>query len=434
MQSAKRTLPILIMILLSACGFEVDERVYGNWVEPLSGETIALRADGTVNWFGSEGTLTVQRSAEFCILIPGLIDCPDGQVMLNVDGQHFGMFYYSKFFDRDPNRWNWGFRDADSNFMHITLRSKTASHFPVFREGFPGASQFTVEGFEKLESGLPHLYPFINNAQEYNGEIVAEFAEFEPELWRYRFQNATWQPVDVTVNGAIRFFPEVILNRDQYSLDGGYTWSEMPAFEDGKEAYSTEAFGVVLYGIVQTEGRNDRTTFETYRTDLSSPAPTWQKMGETHDTEGRYRALVSTSSDDTLFRTIFDSERDGEHLESSVNQGATWELMESPCTNVPVGHANGVYCNSEGRIISWFDAPTTTWSTFAPPEGAEPVQFTGPRENLYRVRDTTLLKFNPQGIETVVAELNKAPGSYMRVYVLESGIFLQSLTLWHQAL
>ena len=139
MQSAKRTLPILIMILLSACGFEVDERVYGNWVEPLSGETIALRADGTVNWFGSEGTLTVQRSAEFCILIPGLIDCPDGQVMLNVDGQHFGMFYYSKFFDRDPNRWNWGFRDADSNFMNITLRSKTASNYPVFREGLPGA-------------------------------------------------------------------------------------------------------------------------------------------------------------------------------------------------------------------------------------------------------------------------------------------------------
>ena len=49
MQLAKRTLAILIMILLSACGFEVDERIYGNWVEPLSGETIEFRADG----FGS---------------------------------------------------------------------------------------------------------------------------------------------------------------------------------------------------------------------------------------------------------------------------------------------------------------------------------------------------------------------------------------------
>ena len=428
MQLAKRTLAILIMILLSACGFEVDDRVYGNWVEPLSGETIEFRADGTVNWFGSEGTLTVEKSAESCLSFPGLYDCPDGQVMLNVDGQNFKVVYYSKKFDRDPNRWDWGFRDANSNFMDITLRSKTASHFPVFREGFPGASQFTLEGFEQLESGLPHLYPFVNNAQEYNGEIVAQFAQLEPALWRYSFHNTTWQPIDVTVNNGIRFFPEVILNGDQYSIDGGYTWSGMPSLEDGKEAYSTEAFGVVLYAIYQIEGE----TFETYRTDLADPSPTWQKMGETHD-QARYRALLSTKSDNILFRQVDNDNDNGFGLESSVNQGATWEPMESPCTNESQGHANGVYCNSAEGMSSWFDAPTNTWSTFASPQGTEPVRLTGPQEELYLVRDTTLIKVNSQGIETVVAELNKAPGSYMRVYVLESGIFLQSLSLWHQA-
>jgi len=53
----KRLSLFLLLLLLSACSSSLDERFYGTWISP-AGETepVVFREDGTVSWFGEEGT------------------------------------------------------------------------------------------------------------------------------------------------------------------------------------------------------------------------------------------------------------------------------------------------------------------------------------------------------------------------------------------
>ena len=80
MQPSKRLLVLGLFMLLSACGIEPDERVYGTWVEPLTGETIEFREDGTLGWFGHEGTFAFKKSTSWAT------GSDTGQVAVDVDG------------------------------------------------------------------------------------------------------------------------------------------------------------------------------------------------------------------------------------------------------------------------------------------------------------------------------------------------------------
>ena len=121
-----------ILAALTACGTDPDQRVYGSWTEELTGETIEFRRDGTLTWFGSEGTFAFKKSTNWAACI-GLNRCPTGQVAVDVDGQSFRISYWSNRFDEDPDSWFLGFRGVSALVQDVTIGDKVSDGFVVYR-------------------------------------------------------------------------------------------------------------------------------------------------------------------------------------------------------------------------------------------------------------------------------------------------------------
>ena len=71
-----KLLPIFLLLLqLGACTSYIDDRMYGTWVDPFGqSEPVIFREDGTLSWFGEEGTFEAyheHKTQELGICEPG---------------------------------------------------------------------------------------------------------------------------------------------------------------------------------------------------------------------------------------------------------------------------------------------------------------------------------------------------------------------------
>ena len=152
MQSFKLLIVLGLFTSLSACGIEPDDRVYGTWVEPLTGELIEFREDGTLGWLGHEGTFAFKKSTNWASCM-GRSGCPTGQVAVDVDGQSFRITYYSDHFDENSDEWYLSFRSFSAIPYDATIGSKTTGGFLVYRQGTITAP-FSPTGFVRMDNGL----------------------------------------------------------------------------------------------------------------------------------------------------------------------------------------------------------------------------------------------------------------------------------------
>ena len=94
-----------LLLLVAACSGPEADWVYGSWTEELSGQTIEFGEDKKVRWFnGVEGTFSFAKNDELLCLNR----CPDGILVISVDGQTF----------RTPFRTNSDFTDWAMEFQN----------------------------------------------------------------------------------------------------------------------------------------------------------------------------------------------------------------------------------------------------------------------------------------------------------------------------
>ena len=64
MRLNKPLLVTIVSLMLTACSNgKMDQRVYGQWAEPLTGAITDIRPNGTLSWFGEEGTYELSEPA-----------------------------------------------------------------------------------------------------------------------------------------------------------------------------------------------------------------------------------------------------------------------------------------------------------------------------------------------------------------------------------
>jgi len=427
MQPSKRLLVLGLFMLLSACGIEPDERVYGTWVEPLTGETIEFREDGTLGWFGHEGTFAFKKSTSWAT------GSDTGQVAVDVDGQSFRISYYSDHFDEDPNSWSMGFRSFSSFPYEATINSKTTGGFLVNREGTTSGA-YNPPGFERIDNGLTRFHPHAEQIRTYDGVIVGFI---DGKLWRLNSQTATWEVVREDLDSdLLKLDPEVIHNSDEYSLDGGTTWKPLPEIGDSDGSSILVSMGTSLfatvYVYVYSEG--EARDGQIWTIDLADRTPTWILQTESTLNEYGIYDLTPIPAANTLVRSWWEGDDDGMQLELSTDSGITFVALESPCSWSFYAHANGIYCKGEDGSLQWYDLTTQAWSTITTESGDMWVESNRPRDELYLVRDSTFMKIATDGSETILTSLGDDSGGYPRIFFLEDSIIMSHLTLWMKSL
>ena len=158
-----------LLSLTVACGGPEADWVYGSWTEELSGETIEFGQDKKVRWFnGAEGTFSFAKNDEILCLNR----CPDGILVINVDGQTF----------RTPFRTDSNYTDWAMEFQNRggigrprmdVLGTKTSRL--MLRRAEPGIGAFDVPNFTRVDQGLETLYANMSDAHVINGQIVGSF-------------------------------------------------------------------------------------------------------------------------------------------------------------------------------------------------------------------------------------------------------------------
>jgi len=428
MQSAKYLIALSLALFVSACGVEPDERVYGTWVEPLTGELVQFRENGTLGWFGVEGTFAFKKSSNWASCF-GSSGCPTGQVAVDVDGQSFRISYYSDRFDAKPDQWYLHFRNFAAIPYDVTIGSKTSGGFTIYRDGTISAP-LSPPGFKRMDNGLSALHPSPSAMQIYNGKI---FASIEGYLMRWDARNEIW----VTVKNNLESWdmildPEVIRSEEEYSLDGGNTWRSLPALGDDNREGDAVAMGTTLYASVRVDHEDSPTYRQIWAVDLTASAPAWGLVGQIPASDYESRELITIPQAQTLVRSMWLPGR--VELTISADLGITWAPLDSQCSDHPQAHTNGIFCRTVEGSIQWFSLTTASWSTVTASDDGQFVKSSRLRDALYIVRNDALVKISQDGSETVLTQLGDGPGWSGDVYLLDQYVVLNKLSIWLKSL
>ena len=424
MRLSKLFVLFTILATLSACGTDPDQRVYGSWTEELTGETIEFRTDGTLSWFGSEGTFSFKKSTNWAACI-GLNRCPTGQVAVDVDDQSFRISYWSSRFDENPDSWFLGFRGVSALVQNVNIGNKISTGFSVNRDA--PTVPLAFDGFEKMDDGLEEFQPNMGNQlQVYNGEILADI---DFKLRRFNDSTNSWSTVEA-IDSSYGYFlkPEIVFNHEQYSLDGGYTWTAIPALDEYYREGAPVAIGTTLFRSLRIaeDGANGRR--ETWRLDLNDNNPTWEKRSETSTSTYEPMQMISIAPLNYLARSQYAD--NGRLVELSYDQGATWETIENNCNYDLTAHTDGFYCTTMDNTILWYNIGTDTWTSLEVPSLNFPVRTTSISDGVYILRDNNIVKLLGNGSEVVVRPFDNGDRTPGFIFLLEDRIIFNDTTIW----
>ena len=429
----KRCIQLFILLsilsLLVACGkAPKDERVYGTWTEISTGEIVEFRRDGTLAWFGQEGTFEFRKSTTWASCI-GMSGCPTGQVGIEVGGEGFRASYYSSRFNDDPDSWYLSFRSFSAMPYDVTIDGRTAGGFQLFRQGTV-TSPMVLPGFEKADAGLSERFPQASKMRKYGNEVVADIGR---SMHRFNPGNQTWTDLGVDSYG-LNFADSVIFNNDEYSLDLGYTWNEIPFLEGYSHEGETAAHGTTLYKTSRVDEDGDPVSRQTWRLDLNDSSPAWEMVSEEATSDYFGRQIVSVGVEAPLFRWVNFYEENRVEIQKSYDEGQTWNTMDSDCVTDLRAHLDGVYCAAPDETIRWYSLTTDTWTTINMSlyDTLYPSSFL--YDVLYLFRDEQVIQHDPlTGVEEVVAtyaDVRRQPA----IFVFEDEIWMSCYTVWRKSL
>ena len=376
---------ILFSSLLSltvACGGPEADWVYGSWTEELSGETIEFSQDKKVRWFnGAEGTFSFAKNDEILCLNR----CPDGILVISVDGQTF----------RTPFRTDSNYTDWAMEFQNRggigrprmdVLGTKTSRL--MLRRAGPGIGAFDVPNFTRVDQGLEALYANMSDAHVVNGQIVGSF--WSDGYFLAKFDNASnrWNRIESpTWTSNAKFGGSVIRFDNDYSLDNGETWRDAPSLSDAVPNVSfraerflgTKQFQIVDQPAANNEDWSSPRPHSLYVTDLAQSNPAWTKA---HDfssdftTDRYYLNLQVNETLNELYVTAHEANSDGNQAGPSRflvsrDQGASFQEESIPASFTQYttlkAHAAGVLFTSydfETKTLSihTYTSATQTWT------------------------------------------------------------------------
>ena len=302
-----------LLLLVAACSGPEADWVYGSWTEELSGQTIEFGEDKKVRWFnGVEGTFSFAKNDELLCLNR----CPDGILVISVDGQTF----------RTPFRTNSDFTDWAMEFQNrggvgrptLDVLDKNTSRL-MLRRAEPGLQAFDVSGFEKLDDGLETLYVNMMNAAYINGQIVGEFWSDGSFLAKFDTNTQQWVKIDKpTWSSVVKFGGSVIRYENNYSLDNGTSWRDTPSLSDAVPNVANREprfLGAQHFQIVDQPPENSDDWASSrphflYMANLASASPSWTKTFDfpsEFNTDRHSLNLQSNEALGELYVTAFES-------------------------------------------------------------------------------------------------------------------------------
>ena len=428
----KQCIQLLILLsvlcLLAACGkAPKDERVYGTWTEISTGEIVEFRRDGTLAWFGQEGTFEFRKSTNWASCI-GMSGCPTGQVGIDVGGEGFRASYYSSRFNDDPDSWYLSFRSFSAMPYDVTIDGRTAGGFQLYRQGTI-ESPMVLPGFQKADTGLSERFPQASKMRKYGGELVADIGR---SMHRFNPGNQTWTDLGVDSYG-LNFADSVIFTSDQYSLDLGYTWNEIPFLEGYSHEGETAAHGTTLYKTSRVDEDGEPVSRQTWRLDLNDSSPAWEMVGEEATSDYFGRQIVSVANAAALMRWVNFYEENTVQLERSYDEGATWNVMASECVTEVRPHTEGVYCGASDGTVRWYSVASDSWTQNDTVFYDAINSSDGLHDALYVDRDEQIIRVELNGSEEVMVDygdVRRRPG----MFVFDDEIWLSCYTLWRKSL
>ena len=440
-----KLLPFFLLLLqLGACSSDFDERIYGTWID-LSKETESLvfREDGTVNWFGDEGTF--EQYTYDCAFMEMYCSNFNG-VAVSLDNRDRDIYLSFHGLEKYQNSWwvNLGAR-LDRNDKIEGFESTDADSIHLFREG-SFESPIMPAHFERLGEGrgLPKNTGYKDSYSYFESTSSRAFpVSVSPLLvgtgrrydlprvgnvWSYNETTNTW---DTEIEGAgwYHFGEGIVINaaNHEVSTDKGVTWTELPQLNYGHYAVA----GTTVIKSVRTNSRetyNEPDEYELWTIDAAAPSPSWVQRSSFSIYARSFRDIYAhPTAGIIVWNAYYD---DQNHAQLSTDFGTTWSSFNYPCDdlNVVIPHDTGLLCvNQEGDVL-WYNSTNNTWTTHH--VNFDDVVSSGdPTDGAYIRRGDQLIKWQPNGTETFITTVSGSLG-YGDIYVFDDQIIVSKLGLW----
>jgi hypothetical protein len=433
---------------MTAPDIPLDERFYGTWVHPLEeSEPVIFRDDGSVSWFGEEGTFGTYEYET---------DCGNGYPFKCFKGDGTGLevslpsatFRLKPDFDWHLNSW-----DIDLN------RDGYEKQALLFRDGsferpiMPGH-------FDKLGAGwsisnTSSHNPGYKDADNYfdasynTNTVTSSDPLLANSIYAYDESTDTWevtQGADEQSNYHYSTGKEFILRTNEDSLaasfDHGLTWKSLPHLTKGDSWLTEEVLTgnrVLRQFNVTPPHRCDerscadpeRESYEIWTLDAAADSPSWVHQSSFTLPYRRYQGpdLYAHPTTETV---AWDAvTEDGHNIsEISYNHGTTWQSFNHDCydPDVTIPHTKGFFCLNEQGKVRWFNSITKTWTTHNV-NSDDFVTPGDPTDGAYIRRGNQLIKWQPNGTETVITTLSGSLG-YGDIYVFDDQVIVNKIGIW----
>ena len=458
---------LLLISLLTACGDSrpLDERFYGTWIDPSGGnEPVVFRDDGTVSWFGKEGTFDTYRYSRTSCGPHGYGFCPFDHghgLEVSVSGKTHKI---RPDFDSYPNAW-FLYPKGDTIYQNdssengpgspvVLLRAGTfesplmSSDFSKLGKGLGIAGNATYEGSctyfncNSLPGARVHSANPLLASQQWEWFAYNESAK----RWESTFQSGSPGSV-VYARDSVVVSREIIVQEiygdlsDDHtksdhlrvSFDKGTTWKTFPAMDF--TYFELKVVGSVLIQIVDITPEDDylgpsERVSELWALDAAADSPSWTLRATFRD-PGLWNPTPYThpTTGTIVLHTPYS---DVNPNRISHDYGVTWNSFAPPCKPYRLlAHKQGFFCtNDENRELHWYNSTANSWTTHDI-NFDELVTPGDPTNGAYIRRGAQIIKWQPDGTETLIDTISGALG-YGDIYVFDDQIIVNKFGLWRK--
>ncbi|MED5463729.1 MAG: hypothetical protein VX699_03675 [Myxococcota bacterium] len=477
---------LLLINLLTACGDSrpLDERFYGTWIDPSGGnEPVVFRDDGTVSWFGKEGTFDTYRYSRTSCGPHGYGFCPFDHghgLEVSVSGKTHKI---RPDFDSYPNAW-FLYPKGDTIYQNDSSENGPGSPVVLLRAG-TFESPLMSSDFSKLGQGLgiaDNAYyeggcAYFNCNSLPGARVHSANPLLASQRWEWFAYNESanrWESAlqsgspdaivfgrDSVVVSSEVILQEVFVHLSHYrwkvdhlraSFDKGATWKILPAMDftysegeweiypDGlSSAWFTpstiQLAGSVLIQVVDITPKDDylgpsEQVSELWTLDAAADSPSWTLRATFRD-PGLWNPTPYThpTTGTIVLHTPYS---DVNQNRISHDYGVTWDSFEAPCQPYSLlAHEQGFFCtNHENRELHWYNSTANSWTT-------HDINFDelltpgDPTNGAYIRRGAQIIKWQPNGTETLIDTISGALG-YGDIYVFDDQIIVNKFGLWRK--